>query len=105
MAQWGECSFSTIVGTELQQGQLEIIEGTATLTFASGAVVNLEAPVKMELVSAPGNDPQLNSGFDTKKSTKLGTFTIPRGQQSGEVKVCRYTMSLSRGAEEPWLLH
>lgn len=50
-AKWGACSLPTTPGANLQQGQLELLQGTATLTFASGAVVSLEAPVKLDLLS------------------------------------------------------
>lgn len=51
LAQWGECSLPTAVGTELNEGRLELLNGTATVTFASGAVVSIEAPAAIDLVS------------------------------------------------------
>lgn len=51
LAQWGECSLPTTVGTELHEGRLELLNGTATVTFASGAVVSIEAPAAIDLVS------------------------------------------------------
>jgi hypothetical protein len=51
MAQWGECSVPTTVGTELHEGRLELLHGTATVTFSSGAIVSIEAPAALDLVS------------------------------------------------------
>lgn len=51
LAQWGQCSLPTTSGVGLQQGSLELLHGTATLTFESGAIVSLEAPAEIELVS------------------------------------------------------
>ncbi|MFK7911232.1 MAG: DNRLRE domain-containing protein [Akkermansiaceae bacterium] len=51
LAQWGQCSLPTTSDSALQQGSLVLLRGTATLTFASGAIVSLEAPAEIELVS------------------------------------------------------
>lgn len=49
---WGNSALPTLVGSGLQPGTLELLDGLATLTFASGAEVALEAPVTLEVVSA-----------------------------------------------------
>ncbi|MFT5905578.1 MAG: hypothetical protein ACI9E1_001176 [Cryomorphaceae bacterium] len=51
LAQWGQCSLPTQVNKELTSGSLELLHGTATLSFRSGAVVTLEAPAQIEIVS------------------------------------------------------
>ena len=51
LTQWGQCSLPTKSNSALQQGNLVLLRGTATLTFASGAIVSLEAPAEIELVS------------------------------------------------------
>lgn len=51
LAQWGQCSLPTQVDKELTSGSLELLHGTATLSFRSGAVVTLEAPAEIEIVS------------------------------------------------------
>ena len=49
---WGNSALPTLVGSGLQPGTLELLDGIATLTFASGAEVALEAPVTLEVISA-----------------------------------------------------
>lgn len=51
LAQWGECSLPTTLGTKLHEGRLELLQGTATVTFASGTIVSIEAPAALDLVS------------------------------------------------------
>jgi hypothetical protein len=51
LAQWGQCSLPTQVNKELTSGSLELLHGTATLSFRSGAVVTLEAPAEIEIIS------------------------------------------------------
>jgi hypothetical protein len=51
LTQWGQCSLPTKSNSALQQGNLVLLRGTATLTFVSGAIVSLEAPAEIELVS------------------------------------------------------
>ena len=51
LAQWGQCSLPTQLNEKLAQGNLELLKGTATLTFDSGAMVTLEAPAEIEIVS------------------------------------------------------
>lgn len=51
LAQWGQCSIPTQLNGKLPQGSLELLKGTATLTFDSGAVVTLEAPAEIEIIS------------------------------------------------------
>lgn len=48
---WGNSALPTLEGAQLTPGTLELLEGMATLKFASGAEVTLEAPVSMEVVS------------------------------------------------------
>jgi len=47
-----ESSQPTLPGSELKAGLLELKTGIATLAFKSGADLTLEAPVKVELISA-----------------------------------------------------
>ncbi|SKA80045.1 FecR family protein [Prosthecobacter debontii] len=49
---WGNSALPTLEGSSLQPGMLELLDGIATLKFASGAEVALEAPVTLEVVSA-----------------------------------------------------
>lgn len=51
-AQWGDCTLPTAVGSELGLGWLRIERGLATIRFASGAEVTLEAPAELELQSS-----------------------------------------------------
>lgn len=51
LAQWGQCTLPTQGQKKLTAGSLELLEGTATLTFDSGAIVTLEAPAEIEIVS------------------------------------------------------
>lgn len=51
LAQWGQCSLPTQVNKDLTSGSLELLHGTATLSFRSGAVVTLEAPAEIEIIS------------------------------------------------------
>lgn len=48
-AVWGDCTLPTVVGSELVAGRLKIERGLATVHFASGAQVTLEAPAELEL--------------------------------------------------------
>lgn len=52
LAQWGQCTLPTEILKQLSHGSLELLEGTATLTFDSGAVVTLEAPAEIEIISS-----------------------------------------------------
>ncbi|MCB1231958.1 MAG: FecR domain-containing protein [Verrucomicrobiae bacterium] len=51
-AKWGAGSLPTQEGSRLRQGQLELLEGLATLRFDSGATVTLEAPAVVEVETA-----------------------------------------------------
>ncbi|MGJ8657746.1 MAG: FecR domain-containing protein [Akkermansiaceae bacterium] len=51
LAQWGQCTLPTQIQNKLTNGSLELLEGTATLTFDSGAIVTLEAPAELEVIS------------------------------------------------------
>lgn len=50
-AQWGDCSLPTAVGSQLFPGRLKIDRGLATIRFASGAELTLEAPADLEIES------------------------------------------------------
>jgi len=49
---WDAGTLPTEVGARLGAGRLRLAEGIATLTFAGGAEVMLEAPADLELISA-----------------------------------------------------
>lgn len=49
---WGNSELPTLEGSALQPGLLELLDGLATLKFASGAEVSLEAPVTLEILSS-----------------------------------------------------
>jgi len=49
---WAASDLPTTEGAQLKAGKLDLVEGMATLSFASGATVTLEAPSTIELVSA-----------------------------------------------------
>ncbi|MEN3943205.1 DNRLRE domain-containing protein [Prosthecobacter sp. SYSU 5D2] len=49
---WGNSALPTLEGSSLQPGMLELLDGIATVKFASGAEVALEAPVTLEVISA-----------------------------------------------------
>lgn len=49
---WGNSALPTLEGSRLKPGMLELLDGIATLKFASGAEVALEAPVTLEVISA-----------------------------------------------------
>ncbi|NWK55588.1 FecR domain-containing protein [Verrucomicrobiaceae bacterium N1E253] len=101
-AKWGACSLPTTPGGDLTRGQLELLQGTATLTFSSGAVVSLEAPVKMDLLTgmkallhygtAVADVPEQAVGFrlDTPdcEVTDLGTsFAVSVDKESREARI------------------
>ncbi|MFV1994886.1 MAG: DNRLRE domain-containing protein, partial [Verrucomicrobiales bacterium] len=48
---WAGSELPTLQGSPLPPGTLNLVEGIATLAFHSGAVVSLEAPVSLEIVS------------------------------------------------------
>lgn len=52
LCKWGNSALPTLEGSQLRPGMLELVEGMATLRFASGAEVVMEAPVSLEVVSA-----------------------------------------------------
>lgn len=49
---WGGSSLPTIENAKLGAGSLVLVEGIATLKFASGATVTIEAPTKLEVIDA-----------------------------------------------------
>jgi FecR protein len=49
---WAGSTLPTLTASRLGPGTLALVEGIATVRFASGAVVTLEAPTKLELLSA-----------------------------------------------------
>ena len=51
-AKWGSSSLPTQEGSRLRPGQLELLEGLATLRFDSGVTVTLEAPAAIDVKSA-----------------------------------------------------
>lgn len=51
LAQWGRCTLPTTLNKRLEPGSLELLKGTATLTFDSGAMITLEAPAEIEIIS------------------------------------------------------
>ena len=51
-ARWAGSTLPTAERAPLGRGTLALVEGIATLKFASGAVVTLEAPTKLEILSA-----------------------------------------------------
>jgi hypothetical protein len=51
LAQWGQCSLPTRIDSHLGNGNLELLHGTATLSFHSGAMITLEAPAEIEIIS------------------------------------------------------
>lgn len=51
-AKWSGSTLPTVEQAPLGRGMLALAEGIVTLKFASGATVTLEAPSKLELVSA-----------------------------------------------------
>lgn len=50
-ALWGDCSLPTMLGSQLEPGQLKLNRGIATILFASGAELTLEAPAELEIES------------------------------------------------------
>jgi ferric-dicitrate binding protein FerR (iron transport regulator) len=48
---WAGATVPTEAGAQLTAGRLDLAEGVARLTFASGAEISLEGPAKLELVS------------------------------------------------------
>lgn len=51
-ARWAGSTLPTAENAPLGRGTLALVEGMATLKFASGAILTLEAPTKLEIVSA-----------------------------------------------------
>ncbi len=49
---WAGSTLPTVENAQLGPGMLALVEGIATLAFASGATVTLEAPTKFEILSA-----------------------------------------------------
>lgn len=49
---WAGSTLPTLPQSRLGPGMFSLVEGIATVRFASGAVVTLEAPTKLELLSA-----------------------------------------------------
>ncbi|MBL9117335.1 MAG: DNRLRE domain-containing protein [Verrucomicrobiaceae bacterium] len=47
--QWAGSDLPTTVGSRLSAGTLSLVQGMATLKFASGATITIEAPTKIEL--------------------------------------------------------
>ena len=51
---WAGSTLPTFPQSRLRPGMLSLVEGIATVRFESGAVVTLEAPTKLEILSAMG---------------------------------------------------
>ena len=49
---WAESSLPTVQGSKIGPGFYELVEGLATFTFESGAVLTLEAPSTLEITDA-----------------------------------------------------
>lgn len=49
---WAGSDLPTAVNSQLGPGQLALLQGIATLRFQSGALVTIEAPTKIQIVSA-----------------------------------------------------
>ena len=49
---WAESSLPTVQGSRIGPGFYELVEGLATFTFESGAVLTLEAPSTLEITDA-----------------------------------------------------
>jgi ferric-dicitrate binding protein FerR (iron transport regulator) len=107
---WAGSDLPTVEGAGLMAGRLALTEGMATIRFASGATVTLEAPSILEVRSAMNcrliegsvvaDVPESAHGFtiDTEHmevidlGTRFGVTTTPLGQSNvfvfeGEVKV------------------
>jgi hypothetical protein len=107
---WAGSDLPTVEGAGLTAGRLALAEGLATIRFASGATVTLEAPSVLEVQSAMrcrliegsvvADVPESAHGFtiDTEHmevidlGTRFGVTTTPLGQSNvfvfeGEVKV------------------
>jgi hypothetical protein len=102
LAQWGRCTLPTTLNKRLEPGSLELLNGTATLTFDSGAMVTLEAPAEIEIISemkaivkrgrVVAEVPESAIGFrlDTPdmEVTDLGTvFAVTVDHERGESQV------------------
>jgi len=96
---WGNSALPTLEGSSLQPGMLELLDGIATLTFASGAEVALEAPVTLEVISAMecrvkkgtvvAEVPERAKGFTIHTSeTKVVDYGTRFGVSAGEDGKC-----------------
>ncbi|TDU71365.1 FecR family protein [Prosthecobacter fusiformis] len=96
---WGNSALPTLEGSSLQPGMLELLDGIATLKFASGAEVALEAPVTLEVISAMecrvkkgtvvAEVPQQAKGFTIHTAeTKVVDYGTRFGISAGEDGKC-----------------
>ncbi len=96
---WGNSALPTLEGSSLQPGLLELLDGIATLKFASGAEVALEAPVTLEVISAMecrvkkgtvvAEVPQQAKGFTIHTAeTKVVDYGTRFGVSAGEDGKC-----------------
>ncbi len=51
-ARWGECTLPTTTESFFGAGELELLEGTAEIILHSGVSIQLEAPVRFEILNA-----------------------------------------------------
>lgn len=96
---WGNSALPTLEGSSLGPGTLELLDGIATLKFASGAEVALEAPVTLEVISAMecrvrqgtvvAEVPEQAKGFTIHTAeTKVVDFGTRFGVSAGEDGKC-----------------
>jgi len=96
---WGNSALPTLEGSHLRPGMLELLDGIATLQFASGAEVALEAPVTLEVISAMecrvkkgtvvAEVPQRAKGFTIHTpETKVVDYGTRFGVSAGEDGKC-----------------
>jgi hypothetical protein len=111
-ADWGRCDVATDVGARLFGGRMELVSGSAELTFDSGARVVLQGPATLVLHSDKGGllergrlvarVPQRAKGFSIKTATThiidLGTEFGVAVAPSGEVLVQVFSGRVQAGA-------
>lgn len=96
---WGNSELPTLEGASLKPGMLELLDGIATLKFASGAEVAMEAPVTLEVISAMecrvkkgtvvADVPEQAKGFTIHTDeTKVVDFGTRFGVSAGEDGKC-----------------
>lgn len=99
---WGNSALPTLEGSGLQPGILELLDGIATVKFASGAEVALEAPVTLEVIS--GMECRVKKGTVVAEVPEQAKgFTI----LTAETKVVDYgtRFGVSAGEDGKCLVH